>query len=586
MMYSQPHDYKFDYMYFALNILHTRAGHQKKIMLAIDRLTRINANVKRLSSVDHKGSTEVLEPASSYPTPQWLDTDSPTRLCQYGPPSSPKYYPSKLSPSYAGSRYNKSRENLACVTEAIPLSQPMMPLRDDGAGHIVHMRHSKQNVVYRPDVVAIHVNRTPNVRGSNIPDDAVDGVELGSALVTSFHGGSSVQWDNNALDDTGGDLTPTNDRRSLSTEEQTGGTLRRNMAVINPRVTIKPKPVAKIYAKTKRISREFPPTESLKTGELPTSSSVVYSSNTLPRKSSSKLHEQQTEANQLLLRPSTNHSAPCSPAHAANGKTGGNHQVCRTKKPIPPPPPKRTNSIKSDVRPVQLPRPPQSTVAKLNAPSVPQQQNMHQVFSSCVASLAERGNTRPDGETSATHPVQTSDNHSNGAVDNVAHTGTDSDLTDVIKRLEQTAAPCTTAAETFTNSGGATSYTSGASTLPNAHAESILRTKERASGGSESPRRNDSTISLESNVSVGSTDSNTLPFANENVGTIKQRNPSSKTSVVSISTEEDAPMDNEVFQGYAAVDSTNTGTDHCCDYSSTVCKQFECNLKVPSRFVF
>ena len=550
-------------------------------MLAIDRLTRINANVKRLSSVDHKGSTEVLEPASSYPTPQWLDTDSP-RLCQYGPPSSPKYYPSKLSPSY-GSRYNKtsrSGENLASVTEAIPLSQPMTPLRDDGStAHIVHMRHSKQNIVYRPDVVAIHVNRTPNVRGSNIPDDAVDGVELGSALVTSFHGTPpGGQWDNGlSPDDSGGDLTPTNDRRSLMTEEQTSGTLRRNMAVINPRVAIKPKPVAKIFAKTKRISREFP-TESLKTGELPTSPSVVYSSNTLPRKSPSKLHEQQTEANQnaSLLRASSNHSAPCSPAHAANGKMGGNQQVCRTKKPIPPPPPKRTNSIKSDIRPtVPDLRLPQCPVAKLNAPSVPQRQNMHKAFSSCVASLAERGSTRQEEgrETSATHLAPTSENHSssNGAVDNATDAGTDSDLTDVIKRLEQTAAPCTTAAETFTNSGGATSYTSadGASTVP--HGESILRTKERSSGGSESPRRNDSTISLESNVSVCSTDSNTLPFANENVGTIKQRNPSSKTSVVSISTEEDVQMENEVFQGYT-VDSTSTGTDHYYGCSSTTRK--------------
>jgi hypothetical protein len=52
-------------------------------------------------------------------------------------------------------------------------------------------------------------------------------------------------------------------------------------------------------------------------------------------------------------------------------------------------------------------------------------------------------------------------------------------------------------------------------------------------------KRNDSSASIDSNNSVSSTDSNTLPFANENVGTIKQRNAAAKPSIVTVSNDED-----------------------------------------------
>ncbi len=51
-------------------------GHQKKIMLAIERLKRIQSTSRRLSAMDHKPSagshSPALEPPSAYPTPQWL----------------------------------------------------------------------------------------------------------------------------------------------------------------------------------------------------------------------------------------------------------------------------------------------------------------------------------------------------------------------------------------------------------------------------------------------------------------------------------------------------------------------------------
>lgn len=55
--------------------------------------------------------------------------------------------------------------------------------------------------------------------------------------------------------------------------------------------------------------------------------------------------------------------------------------------------------------------------------------------------------------------------------------------------------------------------------------------------GSAREKRKDSNQSLDLNTSTSSIDSNTLPFANENVGTIKQRTPTTKPSIVLISEE-------------------------------------------------
>ena len=64
--------------------------------------------------------------------------------------------------------------------------------------------------------------------------------------------------------------------------------------------------------------------------------------------------------------------------------------------------------------------------------------------------------------------------------------------------------------------------------------------------GSAKDRRKDSSSSLDLNTSTTSIDSNTLPFANENVGTIKQRTPTSKPSIVLVSEDCDASGVNTV----------------------------------------
>lgn len=59
-------------------------------------------------------------------------------------------------------------------------------------------------------------------------------------------------------------------------------------------------------------------------------------------------------------------------------------------------------------------------------------------------------------------------------------------------------------------------------------------------GISHELKRKDSTSSSDSIVSASSVDSNTLPFANENVGTIKQRAPTTKPSIVPINESTDS----------------------------------------------
>lgn len=61
-------------------------------------------------------------------------------------------------------------------------------------------------------------------------------------------------------------------------------------------------------------------------------------------------------------------------------------------------------------------------------------------------------------------------------------------------------------------------------------------------------RRSVSSASLESSGSGSAVDSNTLPFANENVGTIKQRNPSAKPSILTTADGESGKLNTSLFE--------------------------------------
>lgn len=78
----------------------------------------------------------------------------------------------------------------------------------------------------------------------------------------------------------------------------------------------------------------------------------------------------------------------------------------------------------------------------------------------------------------------------------------------------------------------------------------LSESSEDSCSGLES-RHSASSISLESNGSGGAVESNTLPFANENVGTIKQRNTSSKPSILTSANGDGNDLDKSLFENDA-----------------------------------
>lgn len=73
-------------------------------------------------------------------------------------------------------------------------------------------------------------------------------------------------------------------------------------------------------------------------------------------------------------------------------------------------------------------------------------------------------------------------------------------------------------------------------------------------------RHSASSASLESSGSGGAVESNTLPFANENVGTIKQRNPSAKPSILTMADGESGKLNVSLFENGSATIRRNSRT--------------------------
>ncbi len=597
-------------------------------MLAIDRLRRIQSGSKRHSSLDRRGSSEVLEPASSYPTPIWLDSES-------GPPHSPGPPQRQVNRSHYASggqlRRSHSGDNLYSAPGDLKSFQQQGSYPAGGGvggrgsspapGHDPALARVsgglKQSASFQPDVVAIHVNRSSNIqRGAGLIEEGEQ--QMG---YQSFRGPSPGR----GRDSNDGDATPTNERKYVSVaseDDENSSTLRRPSAKISPRISPKPKPVAVIVAKSKRVSHEVigdvikphPASEF-------TSGSPSYSSNTLPRKASKPNYaqEHQTSAEHIYDQPaeigqsecpthttfgiSTNkNSAPNSPAHtAALGKSPfGNY------KRAPPPPPKRTNSIKSNIHEIgrTLETPKSETVSQsvMETPtksSLPSQTNVSSgvtaptsspqppLYQGTPKTLSERFNKRKNSSTSADSALaslqslrnNTSGSSSNGGKYPEFATGgsmgnsntvstsnnlretkgdtqfslpamdVDSDpLNSVIEQLErqassiQTSAP-TAAKPTVTEMRSNDDFPPPPPPAPKEKPRVKLGdwqdthatdSSDDSDSGTEMSRKASST-SLDSTCSSSSTDTNTLPFANENVGTIKQRNAANKASIVTVS---------------------------------------------------
>ena len=164
-----------------------KLGHQKKIMLAIDRLKRIQNVTRRLSSMDRRGSQEMLEPPSSYPTPKWLsqgESRGPQSPAQHSPhPQSPaQHSPLPHSPAVASPRplhpgHRQYGESVVITTGGKPrkslsgenlclAASELKTFQQPKDEEVVHLRQNKS--VYQPDVVAIQVSNVTHsqIRGA------------------------------------------------------------------------------------------------------------------------------------------------------------------------------------------------------------------------------------------------------------------------------------------------------------------------------------------------------------------------------------------------------------------------------------
>ncbi len=421
---------------------------------------------------------------------------------------------------------------------------------------------------------------------------------------------------------------------------------------VSPRVAPKPKPVAKIVAKTKRSSRDFTPTSDIIKLQDGDDIDAYKSTNTnsldrrLDRKSSSKYDSGKkgdkiydTPATTLqggtdVRKPlyiSTSHSShsgsgfapggsgslPGSPQSPATGQyvtgspgSGGSP----TGKKAPPPPPKRTNSIKSDHHPPMLrkshhqsgksngngedtrnssitqqqppppptkdstpPRPPlpQNYVSS-NVPRAPQQPPHSQQqppngggdgtgFQDCVKSLSERfersGGNSGQGEAGVGNSgVRRGSSGSSTSLSSLASVpdpphytpSQNEDFPPPPPPLSNAPSDRTTATSAQHRDSHSNPLSdvidqlqgrSGAGGAASQHNHPAVRQgAQTPDWGLNDSDESDSDSGFESRKSgssigsaacpTGSTD--TLPFANENVGTIKSRSQNSKPSIVTV----------------------------------------------------
>lgn len=662
-----------------------RLGHQKKIMLAIDRLKRITSATKRLSSIEpRRSSIEMLEPPPpAPPIGRWSGEIAALPPHMYegglGVGAKPKKSPSGDSISTTGSGGSGSNSSQGSgEIRTIPL-----PREDAGiAGGMPYIRQnssSSNSGSYPTDVVAIQVKRQMRSSSSDEPQDVVSGQNV---IYQSFQGtvgkGGTADFP-----------TP----NPMSTSDPGVG------AGAGPQVApkVQPKPVAKIVAKTKRSSREYSPDSEMEKHEsennsdgqktppvmmsrtLPAMSTSVaavaammersgevYTGGTLKRGAAADMARQlRVETREHIYdQPQVSPSAtaapaspkpqvmpkPASPLHVATHHSPPSQPsgspTGRSKK-APPPPPKRTHSIRNDAPPTPpirqdsvsaVPTFSVTTTATVspnhskNPPNanknsvpvvvaVPKQQpapvelaavleQQHQqlqekpqpqapqtqAFASCVKSLSERFGKKSEIEGSQESLSSDSDDfppppppiamdiitpkiHNYGipsrsdihhvppTVRDYAMHGHHPGFQTRLKPLQPSDGPLARGEQhSLSVASPVQRRVSPGRDVPASTAPQVA--PKGAETGSFSSnlvdKRSESTTSFESTASSSSTDSNTLPFANENVGTIKQRAVATKPSIVQtfeVDGQRSVDLNVTVFDNASANRTTKPTTD-------------------------
>lgn len=589
-------------------------GHQKKIMLAIDRLKRIMSGSKRLSTIDgqNRDSTEVLEPPMA--CIRWSgERSSPP------PPAPPQY---NELPPYLKPRRSSSGDSLSTNSSG---EMKSLPLESEYA--------NTNSVQKAPSVVPIKVKRSLSQSATNGMSDKEPGSQ--PKMCQSFHAPPDRTSDYSDREN-----TPTGDDYDQMSRSPMSS------APVAPIVAAKPKPVAMIVAKTKQSSREGSPdiidvekheaernTDGFKSPGTNLDGfkyPLAANNGSLKRRTSEHIYDTpqlgppRTVSNYVNYSPMSVHQiqqAPGSPLHVStqfsysqSGSPRSSQQNSpggRAKK-APPPPPKRNTSLKSleatnrngssspGIGAVTSGSPMTSVLSPPPIQQKPQiAASQAQAFVNCVQSLSEKfgkkseenscadsvssDNEEPspvvameiiepkisnygllgknDKATSGEYMLQqrlkrgsssSSSPGNNTVVESAfgvklrqAKTDTQiqnqsSEKINSSNQSNSSARPETSIQEnvgnTAENAQVCVQKNNNNNSVNTESANSV--TKESSHPGSDQDKqRKDSTGSgrgMDLSASTSSLDSNTLPFANENVGTIKQRAQQSKPSLVMV----------------------------------------------------
>ncbi|KAL5018515.1 hypothetical protein ScPMuIL_004237, partial [Solemya velum] len=585
-----------------------KLGHQKKIMLAIDRLKRIISGAKRLSTVDtRRGSVELLDPPTAANC-RWSSEMLPSQT--YGQMSSmPIMKPRKSS---SGDSISTNSPDFKTIHRSF-----------DSAGIPNDYHHSQNNHSgsYQPDVVAIQVKRSMSQSGSS------GGHENYPVTYQSFQ----VSGTGHGTDFVDRDSTPTGeDFESMP----------RTLAVapIAPKAIVKPKPVAKIVAKTKRSSRESSPDiidiekheaeknlDGLKSAPV----SNFYSSDngTLKRKKlllisqseniyeEPKVHSPKSPTSFNIPKLSMPHiytsTAPTGPiyvqTHHDSVVSHNASPTGRTKKVPPPPPPKRTNSISSrndvQTKPHEVKvLPTVSVAATVHNSAAKHTKNMdsqQQAFATCVQNLSEKFGSKRENKEEPDSPgseedfpppppplamdIITPKIHNYGIPSKMEKNSAPHEYS-LASRLKRDNGSCEKSGNVESTFGVKLRKASPSrENTQKSHSVDDSHQSKTVEYNSQMTRSVDCESKLlnpklkrplgsELNSSTTSVDSNTLPFANENVGTIKQRSAQTKPSIVQVTEDYDGPrsvdLNSNVFMGQVQTMNANTMVQQFHPHSS------------------
>ena len=523
--------------------------------------------------MDKSGHSDLIDPPPPLGHARWSGDDYPSS-------------PFKTKKSLSGDNLNSDR-----------YSQKSDRFSQHSDSSLEFVPHSPN-----PDVVAIQVKR--HASNSDSPKE-MSGVRISSFQAVPIPGREDR------------DSTPT-------AEEEVTHYPAPIVAPSVPKAVIKPKPVAKIIAKTKRSSKETSPEiidiekyeseKNLEYGKSPGKPFLINPSMLKKTGQSDHIYDQPKMQNvpKSPISPTASMSSPFPPpptgpvfVAVSNHNESPQPQSSPSSRKIPPPPPpKRTNSVSNR----------QDTNSSRYAGSIPKsallnnEQNAQRTtamssvttssqptprrgslgegkseqkqmaFASCVQSLSAKfGSKRmetssddvnsSDGEDFPPPPPPIAMDIITPKIHNYGIPSKDEKTPSELRGMGKLG-------QTTVNGNSPASQMNNSTEKPNSFAykapvlkpvqenpapppisqnppfvNHVTTTAQSKPGVQNSPRiqhvshelkRKDSTSSSDSIVSASSVDSNTLPFANENVGTIKQRAPTTKPSIVPINESTDS----------------------------------------------